>query len=242
MPRSPFSSRKNSRTASPAQRTRKPNRLQRLWQKATSSTANKALYGSLVAIVGTIAALFLTSRGSLAPSWNIFRDVVSKIPGVGKRLVWLVQTLIDLFMSVIGVGLKPGMVVTFRDVKKEIVEKEKYKLADSVGTGNKTSDGKNTTALKIEEITVNHKKITDETKFIVIQAKHGAPDVHIAPYPDADVPTKAKLPKWCKHEDQKKSFSYAVVIGFDTKTGKDKPFPVPRTLLQKADQDDQITE
>ena len=235
---SPFS-RKRSRTASPTPRTRKPNRLQRLWQKATSSTANKALYGSLVAIVGTIAALFLTSRGSLAPSWNIFRDLVSKIPGVGKKIVGLVQTLLDLFMSVIGVGLKPGMVVTFRDVKKEIVEKNKYEVQKQSGAK------KEHNAIKIEDIKVGNSNITDETKFIVIQAKHGAHDVWLAPYPkdNKDVPAKDKLADWCKKDVQKKSFSYQVVLAPAVPTkNKDKPFPVPRTMLKKADQDEQITE
>ena len=141
-------------------------------------------------------------------------------------------------VSVIGVGLKPGTVVTFRDVKTEIVEKNKYEVQTAEEGAKKEHK-----AIKIENIRVDGDKITDEMKFIVIQANHGAHDVHIAPYPATDVPAKAKLADWCKKDVQKKSFSYQVVLTPAEPTkNKDKPFPVPRTMLKKADQDEQITE
>lgn len=227
MPRSPFSSRKNSRTASPAPRTRKPNRLQRLWQKATSSTANKALYGSLVAIVGTIAALFLTSRGSLAPSWNIFQNMVSKIPGVGKKIVWLVQSLLDLFMSVIGVGLKIGDVVQFRGQDRTIVEEKTLRKDDGTKDNN---------AIKVSDVAALK---DDNKKFILKTVPSGSEKVTLCTYDLTKAPSKGKeLKDHLKKADN--LITYKTVYAAINTGQENKAFHFNRSDIKKCDNDDQL--
>ena len=229
---SPFS-RKRSRTASPAPRTRKPNRLQRLWQKATSSTANKALYGSLVAIVGTIAALFLTSRGSLAPSWNIFQNMVSKIPGVGKKIVWLVQKLLDLFMSAIGVGLKIGDVVKFRAQDRTIVEGKTLQ--------SESSDKKDNSEIKVSGLASTDLK-GEEKKFILKTVPPGSEKVTLCKYEAANAPSKGKeLKNHLKNAAKEKNLiTYEMVYAGINNGQKDKAFPFNRMDIEKCDSDDQL--
>lgn len=126
-----FLTKRNRKTsASVAQpRTRKTGRIHQLWKKATSSTKNKALFGALIAIVGSLAALFVTSRGSIAPSFTIFRKAMDKIPGgLGKKIVWGVQRLVDLFLNAIGRGVKKGTVVTLKS-DFVLIEKNQYEVS-----------------------------------------------------------------------------------------------------------------
>lgn len=223
-------SRKRSRTASSTpQRTRKPNRLQRLWQKATSSTANKALYGSLVAIVGTIAALFLTSRGSLAPSWNIFQNMVSKIPGVGKKIVWLVQKLLDLFMSVIGVGLKIGDVVQFRAQDRTIVEEKTLRKDDGTKDNN---------AIKVSDAADDALK-GEEKKFILKTVPSGSEKVTLCTYDPVKAPSKGKeLKDHLKKADN--LITYKMVYAAINAGQENKAFHFNRMDIKKCDSDDQL--
>lgn len=225
---------RRKRTPAPPTRqlTRKTGRIHQLWRKATSSTTNKALFLSLFTIVGSIVGLFVTSRGSIAPSLGLFRAAMLKLPGgLGKKIIYYVQMLVDLFLSAIGVGLKVGTVVTFKNSDDTLIEKGTYKTT----TANTKND---------KQTVKQWKQDVDDKMYIVCQATSGNDWVHLAEKPaadSADFPAPDKLKKWCS--DNKKEITYGKILPTmaDTEKDKNKPFRFPRLLLKKCDKDEQIT-
>lgn len=232
-------SRKRAPAPAPSTRqlTRKTGRIHKLWRKATSSTRNKAVLISILAIVGSIAGLFVTSRGSIAPSFSIFRSAMEKIPGgLGKKIIGYVQQLVDLFLKVIGVGLKVGTVVAFKNDEDILVEKDEYALTD----GSKNN-----------KISVSNVFVGDalaKLRFVVCEAKNGCDTVLLASYDTtaADGTERAKpsheeLSRWCKKNKNGIKYSNVVVDIAATEAKRNDPFPFPRVLLTKCDKDEQIS-
>lgn len=80
-----------------------------------------AIFTAVMAIVG----LFVTSKGAPLSNWTTLRDILMKTTP-GKKLAVLLQKLIDLVCSMLGIGIYPGCIVEFKDVEEVVLEKGAY--------------------------------------------------------------------------------------------------------------------
>ena len=217
----PFLTKRNRKTsASVAQpRTRKTGRIHQLWKKATSSTKNKALLGALIAIVGSLAALFVTSRGSIAPSFTIFRKTMDKIPGgLGKKIVYGVQRLVDLFLNAIGRGVKKGTVVTLKP-DFVLIEKNQYDLDGG--------DGKNPEITVVSSNDSYHK----DSKFVIGDTP--GKDTVVLRWIEEESYLKGDMKTFFR--DNEDNITYGNLYSFKDKDLCKKTFHFSRDALIKSD-------
>lgn len=113
----PFNTRKQPKTSQNP--TRKPTRLQNLYRKVTKSKTNMAISAAIFATVMTIVGLFVTGKGAPLSDWTNLRNVLTKTRP-GKILANLLQKLIDLVCSLLGIGIYPGCIVEFKDKNKQV--------------------------------------------------------------------------------------------------------------------------
>lgn len=119
--------RRSSRYSAPAVVSRKStimgsHKLRVFYNKARDNTAITA---AIMAVVVSISAMFISSKGGYLESWTTMREMLKSIPG-GNDMAAFLQRIMDSIRRLLGWGISVGDVVEPHNYKNIFAEKKSY--------------------------------------------------------------------------------------------------------------------
>lgn len=102
-------------------------KLRLLYNKARD---NKAITAAIMAVVVSISAMFISSKGGYLESWTTMREMLKSVPG-GNTMAAVLQRIMDSIRRVLGWGIIEGDVVEPHKYTNTFAEKNSYKYTNN---------------------------------------------------------------------------------------------------------------